>query len=97
MDATNNNAINRKIDAQDTHQDTHIDTHQDTHIEIIVNGQLHLVGQDETVAQLLQAFSIESRYVVVQLDGQIVPRDQFAGYVLHAGNKLEIITLAGGG
>jgi thiamine biosynthesis protein ThiS len=88
MDAINNDARNREREMLDEQQN---------HIEIIVNGQPQRVAQDATVSQLLQVLSIESRYVVVQIDRQIVPRDQFTRRVLQAGNKLEIITLAGGG
>ena len=88
MDAINNDARNSEREMLDEQQN---------HIEIIVNGQPQRVAQDATVSQLLQILSIESRYVVVQIDRQIVPRDQFTRRVLQAGNKLEIITLAGGG
>jgi thiamine biosynthesis protein ThiS len=88
MDAINNDARNSEREMLDEQQN---------HIEIIVNGQPQRVAQDATVSQLLQVLSIESRYVVVQIDRQIVPRDQFTRRVLQAGNKLEIITLAGGG
>ena len=66
-------------------------------LTITVNGQVRETPPGATVADLLQQLSIEGRYVVVQLNGQIVPRAEFAQQVITGGSTLEIITLVGGG
>lgn len=66
-------------------------------LTITVNGQVREIPRGATVADLLQQLSIEGRYVVVQLSGQIVPRATFAQQVITGGSTLEIITLVGGG
>jgi thiamine biosynthesis protein ThiS len=66
-------------------------------ITILANGQHRVSKAGSTVADLLQELNIKPTYVVVQLDGEIVPRTDFAQVALREGSKVEIITLAGGG
>jgi sulfur carrier protein len=66
-------------------------------ITILANGQLRTSKAGSTVADLLQELNITPTYVVVQLDGEIVPRTDFDQASLKEGSKVEIITLAGGG
>ncbi len=66
-------------------------------ITIIANGQPRAIDAGSTVADLLHVCNIEPKYVVVQLEGDIVPRADIAHVILRDGNKLEIVTLVGGG
>lgn len=70
--------------------------HTDT-ITIIANGQARVVKAGSTVADLLHELDITPKYVVVQLDGEIVQRATFDQAALSGGSKVEIITLVGGG
>lgn len=67
------------------------------HLTIIANGQSCTIKAGSTVADLLQELNIAPKYVVVQLDGEIVPRAAFDQAALEEGSKVEIITLVGGG
>jgi thiamine biosynthesis protein ThiS len=66
-------------------------------IKVNANGRPCVVQQGSTVTDLLQSFEIPPARVVVQLDGTIVPRTDFAQTVLRDGCQLEIVTLVGGG
>ena len=66
-------------------------------INISANGQPRTIQAGSTVADLLRELKIAPTYVVVQLDGVIVPRPDFAQTVLSEHCKVEIITLVGGG
>ncbi len=66
-------------------------------IEIIANGQPRAAQRGSTVMDLLRDLKIPPTYVVVQLDGAIVPRADFAQTVLREHARVEIITLVGGG
>jgi sulfur carrier protein len=66
-------------------------------LTLIANGQPHTAKTGSTVADLLHELNITPKYVVVQLDGEIVPRTAFDQAVLKEGSKVEIITLVGGG
>jgi sulfur carrier protein len=46
---------------------------------------------------LLQQFKMEPRYVAVEVNLALVPRGQHAQYVLKDGDRLEVVTLVGGG
>jgi sulfur carrier protein len=69
----------------------------DTMITVIANGQLRAVQAGSTLANFLCELAIMPAHVVVQMDGVIVARGEFEHVVLQEGNKLEIVTLVGGG
>lgn len=66
-------------------------------ITITANGQPRVVKAGSTAADLLQELNVTPKYVVVQLDGEIVQRAAFDQTVLKEASKVEIITLVGGG
>lgn len=66
-------------------------------ITIQANGQLRNLPTNSTIADFLQALNISPKYVVTQLNGKIIPRDHLDQVVLYTGDKLEIITMVGGG
>lgn len=66
-------------------------------INIIANGQPRAVEAGSTVADLLRDLAIAPARVVVQLDGVIIARTDFALAALQEGSQLEIVTLVGGG
>ena len=66
-------------------------------IPIIVNGQERLVRDGSTIGDLLRELAIAPARVVAQLDGRIIPREEFARTGLCEGCRLELITLVGGG
>ncbi len=66
-------------------------------IEITVNGQARHVPQGSTVADLLAALGLQSQIVAVELNFQVVPRARHAEQRLQAGDRLEIVSLVGGG
>jgi sulfur carrier protein len=66
-------------------------------ITIVVNGQEWSVKSDCTISAFLQDLAVAPARVVVQLDGVIIPRADFAQARLREGCHLEIVTLVGGG
>jgi sulfur carrier protein len=66
-------------------------------IGIQVNGDPRQVDQQTTVAQLLDAMGLDNRQLAVECNLQLVPRGAHATRVLTAGDRLEIVTLVGGG
>jgi sulfur carrier protein len=67
------------------------------HVTVIVNGQSRELFEPATVAELLEKLGIPPRGVAVEVNLQIVPRVRHAEQVLADGDKLEIVTLVGGG
>ena len=66
-------------------------------ITIIANGQPRTVKANSTIAEFLQQLNIKPARVVAQLDGVIVPRNEFDQAVLQQNCKLELVTMVGGG
>ncbi len=66
-------------------------------MEIIVNGESRQVAEGATVAQLLQELGLSGRFVAVEVNLELVPHSQHAARSLAAGDRLEIVTLVGGG
>ena len=66
-------------------------------VQIVMNGDPQEVEPGTTVAGLLAALKMQPRYVAVERNFELVPRTRHAECVLEDGDKLEIVTLVGGG
>ena len=61
------------------------------------NGQDREAAAGTTVAALLVELGMEPRHVAVEVNLELVPRARHAERVLCDGDRLEIVTLVGGG
>jgi sulfur carrier protein len=66
-------------------------------MNIQVNDQQRNVPDGTTIEALLQMMELEPRLVAVEVNLDVVPRTQHQQYVLRDGDRLEIVTLVGGG
>ena len=66
-------------------------------MNISVNGQPRIISSDATISQLLGDLELESRHVAVEVNLELVPRAKHAEHRLAEGDRLEIVTLVGGG
>ncbi len=66
-------------------------------IEIVVNGDPRAIQNDATVAALLGELGMADRHVAVEVNEELIPRDRHADRLLGPGDRLEIVTLVGGG
>ena len=66
-------------------------------MQIHINGNLSEVAQKTTVAQLLEELQLDNRYLAVECNQHLVPRTAHADQQLAEGDRLEIVTLVGGG
>jgi sulfur carrier protein len=66
-------------------------------MEIVVNDQPLQIAEAATVAQLLVQLGFSGRPVAVEVNLELVPRGRQAEHRLAAGDRLEIVTLVGGG
>jgi len=66
-------------------------------MQIIVNGSSRDLGGHATVAQLLEELDLAPIRVAVELNEELVSRRDFDRTGLKAGDRLEIVTLVGGG
>ena len=64
---------------------------------LTVNGEPKSVSEGLTLAQLLRELGLEKNPIAVELKRQVVPRDRHVAVRLAEGDRLEIVTLVGGG
>lgn len=64
---------------------------------ITVNGEPRQLVQPATIAQLLVQLEIPPRGVAVEVNLELVPRSRHAERQLADGDRLEIVSLVGGG
>jgi thiamine biosynthesis protein ThiS len=66
-------------------------------MDVVINGERKEVAAGTTVAALLEGLRLKPRHVAVERNRNLVPRAQHAACVLETGDRLEIVTLVGGG
>ncbi len=66
-------------------------------MQIYVNEEPHEIETGATVAWLINRLELEPRFLAVERNRELVPRRNHAGCVLAEGDRLEIVTLVGGG
>ncbi|MCS7238789.1 MAG: sulfur carrier protein ThiS [Thermoguttaceae bacterium] len=66
-------------------------------ILVHINGQAQEVPAGLTVAALLERYDLARRPLAVEINGDVVPREKHAQRELQPGDRIEIVTLVGGG
>jgi thiamine biosynthesis protein ThiS len=66
-------------------------------VEIHVNGAPREVHATCTVAELVAALGLAAEHVAVELNRGLVPRAAHDATTLRAGDRVEVVTLVGGG
>ncbi|MFM2012699.1 MAG: Sulfur carrier protein ThiS [Planctomycetota bacterium] len=66
-------------------------------VEFEFNGKLHKSPSETTIRGLLKSSQIESRYCAVEVNEEILPKDQYDLYRVQPGDRIEVVTLVGGG
>ena len=66
-------------------------------ITVIVNGQPRQVPDGSTAADLVTALGFAGRPLAVEVNEAVVPRPRLAECRLNPGDRLELVTLVGGG
>ncbi len=74
----------------------HVESVPDT-VNIMANGQQRIIQHGSTIGDLLRELTIPPAHVVAQLNGSIVPRDTLNKVTLQQGDRLELVTMVGGG
>jgi sulfur carrier protein len=64
---------------------------------IQVNGEARSIDSGISVTELLRGLGVTAPHVAVELNLEVVPRAKHADTLLHEGDRLEVVTLVGGG
>ncbi len=66
-------------------------------MQVYVNGEPKELKEGTTVAELLQQLGLNPKVVAVERNRELVTRSEHDRCVLKDGDRVEIVTLAGGG
>lgn len=66
-------------------------------IEVTVNGEVVQLSSPMTVEQLLDTVDVPPNYLAVELNANVVPREEYGDHVVGQGDEIEVVTLVGGG
>lgn len=69
----------------------------DGYMQIHVNGQMYTTAEGATVADLLREMEIRSGHIAVELNLEVLDRQEFERRGLREGDRVEIISFIGGG
>ena len=72
-------------------------SNQTEQITLNVNGESHRCSPQTDLPQLLEQLSLNPRLVAVEYNGEILHRQFWADTRLKDGDRLEIVTIVGGG
>ncbi len=65
--------------------------------QIIVNGERKSIADGATIATVIDELGLQPRYVGVEVNLELIPREQHHDHQLQDGDQLEVVTLVGGG
>jgi len=66
-------------------------------IAITINGSPSRVARGASAKEVVGSLGLEGRPLAVEVNEQVVPRAKLESCWLHAGDRIEIVTLVGGG
>ncbi|TBL80534.1 sulfur carrier protein ThiS [Paenibacillus thalictri] len=66
-------------------------------MELVINGETKEVYNVSTVADLLRAFQLQNKILVIELNRVIINKDVYDETQLSGGDKIEIVHFVGGG
>lgn len=66
-------------------------------MQIIVNGEKREIQPGMTVADLLKELGIDYRYMALERNRAIVPKQDYDKVILEEGDEIEIVRFVGGG
>lgn len=66
-------------------------------MEVKVNGDSREIEAPASIARLLDDLGLADRPCAVELNRRVVPRAEHASTTLREGDRIELVTLVGGG
>lgn len=66
-------------------------------IRITVNGRVVELDESMTVEHMLDRVDVPPNYLAVEVNAEVVPREEYTTHVIRDGDQVELVTLVGGG
>lgn len=64
---------------------------------LVINGENREFPNELTLSELIQKLEIKTRALAVEVNGELITRSRHQEHRLSANDKIEIVTLVGGG
>ena len=66
-------------------------------MNIILNGEQREIPDASTAAGLVELLELAERRIAMEVNLEIVPRSDYANYMLQEGDRVEVVHAIGGG
>jgi len=66
-------------------------------VKVVLNGAEREVPEGTTVRALLEGAGVDLRRIAVEVNLEVVPRSRHGERALAAGDRVEVVTMVGGG
>ena len=66
-------------------------------MDILLNQKIFSVMYNISLTNLLKEVDVDSKYIAIEVNGEIIPKSKYDDYLLKNNDKVEIITAVGGG
>lgn len=66
-------------------------------MQIVLNGNDHILPSEMTLAALIESLEIDRRLVAVAHNGDVIPRDTYEQVTVREGDTIEVVRMVGGG
>ena len=64
---------------------------------VVLNGEERSCREGWTLADLVAELGFAGRRIAVEINRDIIPRDEYASYHLQPGDEIEVVHFVGGG
>src|SRR5918992_605943 len=65
-------------------------------MQVTINGSVMKIQEGYTITRLVEQLAVKGRFAV-EVNEAIVPRSEYANYLLQAGDRVEVVRAIGGG
>ncbi len=66
-------------------------------ISVKINGKDSVIESNSSVSKLLVQFKMSNKWVAVQINENIIEKNEFDNYIINVNDQIEIIRPMGGG
>ena len=66
-------------------------------ITVTINGASVRLDQPVSIAELLRSVEVPPNYLAVEINAEVVPREDHSTHLVNDGDAVEVVTLVGGG
>jgi sulfur carrier protein len=66
-------------------------------LSVFVNGQARQVAAESTLGRLAASYGLDPKRLLVELNGQTLPREKWPDHALQHGDRVEFIRVVAGG